>query len=66
MVRVSRMDPVRKRFTRISPPRSTPTASRVNGASSMTPVIRSGAVAAAMVAAPPLIDWPMITAGPPR
>ena len=32
----------------------------------MTPVIRSGAVAAAMVAAPPLIDWPMITAGPPR
>ena len=36
----------------------------MNGASSMTPLIRSGAVAAAMVAAPPLIDWPMITAGP--
>ncbi len=39
---------------------------RVNGASSTTPVMTSGASAAAMVAAPPLMDWPTTTAGPPR
>ena len=39
---------------------------RVKGASSTTPVTRDGSWAAAMVAAPPEIECPTITAGPPR
>jgi hypothetical protein len=39
---------------------------RVNGAISTMPVISSGASAAAMVAAPPEMEWPTRVAGPPR
>jgi len=62
---VIREMPRRWRRTLSSPPRLYCTF-RMKGLISTIPATRSGRVAAAMVAAPPEIECPAMTAGPPR
>ena len=57
--------PRRYRLIRTRPPRLT-FCVLVNGLISTMPLTSSGSMAAAMVAAPPEMECPTMTAGPPR